>query len=83
MNLSSEIPKMRAPDLSSMVDFQKMVFIYNAVNDGWNVKLLPTGNYEFTKNDHKVTSDICMDDYLKDFIRFYMQLKAIPTLKPV
>lgn len=69
---------MRAPDLASMVDFQKMVFIYNAVNDGWIVNLLPDGRYEFNKDDQRVTSDVCMDDYLKNFIHYYMELKSTP-----
>lgn len=78
----TEIPKMRAPDLSSMVDFQKMVFIYNAVNDGWTVHLLPDGRYEFNKANQTVTSDMCMDDYLQNFIRYYMQLKSTPKTNP-
>jgi len=72
----SDLPRMRPPDLNSMVDFQKMVFIYNAVNDGWTIKLLPDGRYEFRKVDRMVTSDQCMDGYLKDFIEYYMKLKS-------
>lgn len=72
----TDIPRMRPPDLNSMVDFQKMVFLYNAVNDGWTVKLLPDGRYEFRKVDRMVTSDQCMDNYLKDFINYYMKLKS-------
>jgi len=73
-------PRMRPPDLKSMVDFQKMVFIYNAINDGWTVKLLKDGRYEFHKRDQTLTSDQCLDDYLKRFIEYYMQLKN--TSKP-
>ena len=69
-------PKMGSPNVSTMVDFQKMVFIYNAVNDGWAVKLLDDGRYEFRKKDIRFTSDECLDGYLKDFIRFYMKLKS-------
>jgi hypothetical protein len=73
---SNEFPRMKPPNLNSMVDFQKMVFIYNAVNDGWTVKILPDERYEFSKVDKRVTSDQCMDGYLKDFIEYYMQLKT-------
>ena len=61
-------------DLESMVDYQKMVFIYNAVNDGWGVKLLPDGRYEFRRKDERVTSDECLDTYLQQFIKFYTSL---------
>jgi hypothetical protein len=53
-----------------------MVFIYNAVNDGWTAKVLPDGRYEFRKQDQMVTSDQCLDGYLKNFISYYMKLKA-------
>ena len=68
-------PTMKAPDLESMVDFQKMVFIYNAVNDGWVVKLLPDGRYEFRRKDERVTSDEYLDGYLKKFIEYYLTLQ--------
>lgn len=70
-----EVPKMRTPNLNSMVDFQKMVFVYNAVNDGWTVKILDDGRYEFRKEDNKITSDQCMDTYLREFVQFYRKLK--------
>tara|TARA_R100001163_G_C5059280_1_gene195955 strand:+ start:551 stop:829 length:279 start_codon:yes stop_codon:yes gene_type:complete len=67
--------RMRPPTINSMVDFQKMVFIYNAVNDGWTVKVLPDGRYEFRKLEKRITSDQCLDEYLKKFIGYYMKLK--------
>jgi hypothetical protein len=67
---------MRPPDLNSMVDFQKMVFIYNAVNDGWTVKLMTDGRYEFRKQEQRMTSDQCLDEYLKKFIEYYTKLKT-------
>ncbi len=71
----SNMPQMTNPTLNSMIDFQKMVFIYNAVNDGWTVKQLPDDRYEFRKNDDRITSDECLDDYLRKFIKYYMMLK--------
>ena len=63
---------MKSPNLASLVDFQKMVFIYNAVNDGWTVKLLSDGRYEFRRKNVRVTSDEdeCLDSYLNKFIQF-------------
>ena len=73
--MTTELPRMRPPDLNSMVDFQKMVFIYNAVNDGWNVKLMTDGRYEFKKHEQRITSDQCLDEYLKNFIEYYTKLR--------
>ena len=68
-------PRMKIPKLDSVVDFQKMVFIYNAVNDGWTTSILPDGRYEFKKQDQRLTSDQCLDEYLKNFIQYCMTLK--------
>lgn len=77
--MNGDEPRMRPPDLKSMVDFQKMVFIYNTVQDGWTARLLSDGRYEFRKADRVVKSDSdspdSMDNYLKRFIEFYMQLR--------
>ena len=70
-----EMPQMRTTNLQSLVDFQKMVFIYNAVNDGWTVKQLLDGRYEFRKRDRTVTSDTCLDTYLRGFIKYYRELQ--------
>ena len=72
--MENKVPKMRQPNLETIVDFQKMVFIYNAVNDGWTVKLLDDGRYEFRQRDNLITSDSCLDNYLKNFIEYYMKL---------
>jgi hypothetical protein len=68
-------PEMRPPKLDSITDFQKMIFIYNAVNDGWTTSILSDGRYEFKKQDQRVTSDECLDEYLKRFIEYYMTLQ--------
>lgn len=75
----NDLPRMRPPDLNSMVDFQKMVFIYNAVNDGWTVKLMTDGRYEFKKQEQRITSDQCLDEYLKNFIGYYTKLRTNRT----
>jgi hypothetical protein len=70
------MPKMTVPNLHTLVDFQKMVFIYNAINDGWIVKLLDDGRYEFRKNSDLIYSNDCLDTYLNNFIKFYRDLKT-------
>jgi hypothetical protein len=46
--------------------FQKMLFIFNAVNDGWSVKK-NKDSYIFLK-DHEGKSEIFSESYLQTFI---------------
>ena len=48
------------------IKFQKMLFIFNAVNDGWSVKKEDT-NYIFTK-DHNGKKEIFKEEYLTSFM---------------
>ena len=48
------------------VKLQKMKFIYNAIQGGWNVKKL-RGKYIFTKKHHS-KKEYFYDNYLKEFI---------------
>lgn len=73
---------MGPPNIETITDFQKMVFIYNAVNDGWTTRLLSNGQYEFKKKDVTVTSDTCLDKYLKRFIEFYKNLNVSNNKSP-
>lgn len=47
-------------------DFQKMAFIYNALDEGWQV-VKKTDRYIFTKK-HEGRKEVLSDDYLKRFI---------------
>uniref|UniRef100_A0A6C0CRY3 Uncharacterized protein n=1 Tax=viral metagenome TaxID=1070528 RepID=A0A6C0CRY3_9ZZZZ len=47
-------------------DFQKMAFIYNALDEGWQV-VKKTDRYIFTKK-HEGRKEVLSDDYLKKFI---------------
>ena len=46
--------------------FQKMIFIQNALNDGWSIKK-SQGSYIFTKK-HENLREIFQEDYLEKFI---------------
>ena len=46
--------------------FQKMMFVYNAINDGWCVKK-KDNSFTFTKN-HEGKQEIFDDEYLSTFI---------------
>ena len=48
------------------IKLQKLLFIYNAIEDGWCV--VKQGNsYVFTKN-HENKKEIFLDDYLQKFV---------------
>jgi hypothetical protein len=48
------------------IKLQKMSFIYNAIQSGWNVKK-ERGKYIFTKRHHN-KKEYFYDSYLKEFI---------------
>jgi hypothetical protein len=58
-----------------------MVFIYNAVNDGWSVKKIEKSKYEFTKelNNFKNKKEINFENYLKKFLLFNLSIENLPS----
>lgn len=72
--------KYRIPDFAhnddweSMVKLQQMILIYNAVIDGWTVRMLKDNRFEFQKDRKKVTSDVCVDGFLKNFLDSYLKI---------
>ena len=57
------------PDISNVnnIDLQIMVFLYNALNDGWEIKK-KNGCYVFNKK-HENKKEFFSDTYLKKFIK--------------
>lgn len=49
------------------IQFQKMLFIFNAINDGWIVKK-NVDSYIFTKS-HNGKEEVFRDDFLSSFIK--------------
>ena len=39
-------------------DIQKMVFIFNALNDGWSVRKINDNKYELLKDNEKIRKEI-------------------------
>jgi len=54
---------------------QKMVFIYNAVSQGWTVKMLEKDKYEFTKNTELLKKEVDLTDYLRKFIQYNINIE--------
>ena len=50
-----------------LLQFQKMAFIYNAVEKGWTIKKRDN-KYVFTKN-HKGEKEVFLDTYLRQFLK--------------
>jgi hypothetical protein len=51
-------------------DIQKMIFIFNALNDGWSVKKLDTDKYEFIKDNEKLKKEVILEECIKKFIKY-------------
>ena len=64
---------------------QKMVFVYNALNDGWEVKKKGENKYIFTKNLEKeseeIKREINLDDYLRKFLKFHLDIENLTTTR--
>ena len=59
-------------------DLQKMIFIFNAVNDGWTVKKISDDKYEFLKDNEHIKKEIELNnDYLKKFIKNNLSVKNL------
>jgi len=59
----------------SKPNFQKMVFIMNALEQGWSIKKKDE-SYIFTKK-HENRKEIFQENYLDEFIKTNMQLSII------
>jgi hypothetical protein len=51
-------------------DIQKMVFIYNALHDGWTVKKIDNNRFELLKDKGKIKKEIMLDECIKNFINY-------------
>lgn len=49
------------------IQFQKMIFLYNALDDGWSIKKLQD-TYIFSKK-HEGKKEILQEDYLLRFMK--------------
>jgi len=49
------------------IKLKKMVFLFNAINDGWTIKK-QNGSYIFQKK-HEGKKEIFLDSYLMSFIK--------------
>jgi hypothetical protein len=59
------------------VTFQKMMFLYNSINDGWTIKKR-NDSYIFSKN-HEGKREIFQDSYLMSFMKNNLDINKILT----
>jgi hypothetical protein len=52
-------------------DVQKMLFIFNAINDGWTVKKIGNDKYEFIKDKEQLKEEIILEECIKKYINSY------------
>jgi len=57
------------------IQFKKMTLIYNAINEGWSVKM-NNNSYIFSK-DHNEDKKIFSDEYLTTFIKENFDMNKI------
>lgn len=57
---------------------QKMIFIYNAIENGWGVKKM-SDKYIFTKN-HKQQKEVYLDSYLREFLETNLNINTISSI---
>jgi hypothetical protein len=55
--------------------FQKMILLYNAIEEGWTIKK-KKNSYVFTKN-HENKREVFDDEYLKKFMKTNLDLVKI------
>jgi hypothetical protein len=51
-------------------EIQKMLFIYNAVNDGWTIRKIGFDKFELLKDNEHIKKEIVLGEYLKKYIKY-------------
>ena len=69
---------MNNPVEIDQIKFKKMVFLYNALDNGWSIKK-KQNSYIFTKN-HEGKKEVFEDSYLHTFMKNNFDLNNIDKL---
>jgi hypothetical protein len=51
-------------------DIQKMIFIFNALHDGWTVKKLDIDKFEFIKDKEHLKKEVILEDCIKEYVKY-------------
>ena len=55
------------------IEMHKALFIYRALKNGWTVRMLPDGSFEFEKGRQK-TSDLGLENYIENFVKNFLNI---------
>lgn len=75
MNINIQIPEKIELDNTIL---QKMIFLYNALNNGWNIKK-NNDKYIFFKNSEG-KEEVYLDSYLSDFLETNIGIQNISKI---
>ena len=56
---------------------QKMIFVYNALNQGWTIRMIEKDKFEFTKSTESIKREVNLTDYLKKFIQYNLNIENL------
>jgi hypothetical protein len=51
-------------------DVQKMLFIFNALNDGWSVRKIGNDKFEFLKDKEQLKKEVILEECIKKYIKY-------------
>ena len=63
---------------NEIISLQKMIFIYNAITSGWNVKMTEKNTFEFIKDSKN--QEVNLDNYINNFIINNLNINNIPSI---
>ena len=59
---------------------QKMVFIYNALLQGWTIKMIDNDKFEFIKGAESIKKEVNLANYLKKFIQYNLNIENLHSV---
>lgn len=74
MNINIQVPE--KVEVDNLI-LQKMAFIYNALENGWDIKKT-NDKYIFSKN-HEGKKEVYLDSYLRQFIETNLSINNITS----
>lgn len=73
-NLSDMHKKINNIDV---ITIQKMIFIYNAILNGYTVKKLRNEKFEFKKSKKKMNNSYLLETFLQNFVLYNLRINLI------
>ena len=55
-------------------DIQKMLFIFNALNDGWSVRKIENDKFEFLKDKEQLKKEVILEECIKKYTKYNFKI---------